>query len=78
MQLDELIATLPNGLHDSHVSKVELDYVARTLKLDLQVWVGSIELPDPGYDYANADPLWIDVCDLPAVVPAVPADAFGF
>jgi hypothetical protein len=39
--LQEIIDSLPNGLHDAQVHSINLDYVKREAKLTLSVWVGS-------------------------------------
>jgi hypothetical protein len=44
--LEDLENTLPNGLHDAEVHKLSVDYVGRTLTLDLSVWVGG-DMGDP-------------------------------
>jgi hypothetical protein len=43
--LEELEKTLPNGLHDSEVQRVAIDYEQRTLILELAVWVGDMNDP---------------------------------
>jgi hypothetical protein len=40
--LEELENTLPNGLRDSRVSRIAIDYKKRRLTLDLDVWVGDM------------------------------------
>jgi len=40
--LEELEASLPNGLHDSFLLKLDLDYVTRTARLKLDIWVGDL------------------------------------
>ncbi len=42
MKLEELEKTLPNGLHDSKVSRIVVDYGQRKLTLDLDVWTGDM------------------------------------
>jgi hypothetical protein len=42
MTLEELEKTLPNGLHDSRISRIAIDYEKRQLTMDLDVWVGDI------------------------------------
>jgi hypothetical protein len=41
--LEELEKTLPNGLHDSRVGRIAIDYEKRELTLDLEVWVGDMD-----------------------------------
>jgi hypothetical protein len=43
MTLEELENTLPNGLHDSRVSRIVLDYEQRRLTMDVDVWLGDME-----------------------------------
>jgi hypothetical protein len=43
--LDELSRSLPNGLHDAEIFNVALDYVARTARLGLNVWIGRMDAP---------------------------------
>jgi hypothetical protein len=45
MTLEQLENTLPNGLHDSEVQRVTVDYEKRKLVLDVAVWVGSMNDP---------------------------------
>lgn len=42
MTLEELEKRLPNGLHDSRVSRIAIDYDQRKLILDIDVWVGDM------------------------------------
>jgi hypothetical protein len=43
MTLEELENTLPNGLHDSEVKRISVDYEQRSLVLEIAVWVGSMD-----------------------------------
>ena len=43
MTIDELDAFLPNGLHDAKLGKVAIDFTERTVRLDLNIWVGDEE-----------------------------------
>jgi hypothetical protein len=43
MTIDELDASLPNGLHDAKLERVAIDFVDRTARLDLDIWVGDDE-----------------------------------
>jgi hypothetical protein len=45
MTLSELENTLPNGLHDSEVRRVSINYERRPLTLDLDVWVDNMDDP---------------------------------
>ena len=42
MKLEELEKTLQNGLHDSRVSRIAIDYEQRKLALDIDVWMGDM------------------------------------
>lgn len=43
MTFEELAATLPNGLHDAEVSRLQIDYSTRTVVLELSIWLGDDE-----------------------------------
>jgi hypothetical protein len=43
--LEELENTLPNGLHDAEVQRVDVDYGRRSLVFELTIWVGSMDDP---------------------------------
>jgi len=43
--LEELENTLPNGLHDSEVQRVSVDYEQRKLVLEVAIWVGNMADP---------------------------------
>jgi hypothetical protein len=41
-EIDELF---PNGLHDAEVESIHIDYVARTVIMTVDVWIGALEDP---------------------------------
>jgi hypothetical protein len=43
MTFEEVAASLPNGFHDSELQRFEMDYVHRTLRFDLVIWIGDID-----------------------------------
>ena len=43
--LFELAAALPNGLHDSRLLRLALDYEEHLAVLDLEIWVGDMDGP---------------------------------
>ena len=43
MTFKEVAASLPNGLHDAGLQRFEMDYVHRTLRFDLLVWIGDMD-----------------------------------
>jgi hypothetical protein len=45
MTFRQLIASLPNGLHDAELRRFEMDYVRRRLQLDLSLWIGDMRRP---------------------------------
>jgi len=40
MTLDDLAASLPNGLHDAELRAVNIDFVRGVARLDLDIWIG--------------------------------------
>jgi hypothetical protein len=42
MTFEETVAALPNGFHDAELQRFEMDYVHRTLRFDLVVWIGDM------------------------------------
>jgi hypothetical protein len=47
MTIVDLLDSLPNGLHDAELRSIEVDYVARTANLDLDVWIGDMSREGP-------------------------------
>ena len=45
MTFKEVAASLPNGFHDAELQRFEMDYVHRTLRFDLLVWIGDMDDP---------------------------------
>jgi len=45
MPFKEVAASLPNGFHDAELQRFEMDYVHRTLRFDLLVWIGDMDDP---------------------------------
>jgi hypothetical protein len=54
MTLEELAWTLPNGFHDAELRRFQMDYVSRTLEMELDVWVGEMESKDRRETYRPA------------------------
>jgi hypothetical protein len=50
MTLEELANTLPNGLHDSALKSLSIDYERRTLRLEVSVKVGDSDGPRENRD----------------------------
>lgn len=47
MTFEEILADLPNGLHDARLESLKVDYSRGRLEMDLDVWVGDLSAP-PG------------------------------
>jgi hypothetical protein len=45
MTFEEVAASGPNALHDAELQRFEMDYVHRTLRFDLVVWIGDMDDP---------------------------------
>jgi hypothetical protein len=45
MTLEDIEKSLPNGLHDAKVHRLEVDYARRTLQAELTVWIGNMDEP---------------------------------
>ena len=45
MTFEELASTLPNRFHDAELSSFEMNYSSRVLRLNLEVWIGSMGDP---------------------------------
>jgi hypothetical protein len=43
MTFAEAASSLPNGFHDAELQRFEMDYVHRTLRFDLVVWMGNMD-----------------------------------
>ena len=43
MTFEEVVASLPNGFHDAELQRFEMDYVHRTLRFDLVIWIGDMD-----------------------------------
>lgn len=54
MTLEELARTLPNGFHDAELRRFQIDYMSRTLEMELDVWVGEMESEDRREAYRPA------------------------
>jgi hypothetical protein len=62
MTLEELANSLPNGLHDSALRSLSIDYERRTLRLDVSIVVGDSDGPrEQRDDIRDAQ---IDICGV--------------
>jgi hypothetical protein len=50
MTLEELENTLPNGLHDSEIGSIEIDYIQRSAAVKLSVFVGELNAPPESHE----------------------------
>ena|ERR1700690_1094945 len=46
MTFEDLNSELPNGFHDARLHGIVIDYVAGSMSLRLDVWVGNLDGPD--------------------------------
>lgn len=44
MTIEEVLESLPNGLHDAYLRSIDIDYAERTAELQLDIWVGDLSL----------------------------------
>ena len=54
MHLAELSDTLPNGLHDAELHRLEMDFTSGRLLVTLDVWVGDMQDPSRREAYRRA------------------------
>ncbi len=47
MTFEEIDQKLPNGFHDAKIRTVKVDFVGRSIVIDMNLWVGSLDGPDP-------------------------------
>jgi hypothetical protein len=40
--IEELIKSLPNGLHDANLKSISVDFMERTIKMQIDLWVGDL------------------------------------
>ncbi|MGA2797903.1 MAG: hypothetical protein ABSE63_10010 [Thermoguttaceae bacterium] len=45
MTLDEIDSGLPKGFHDAEVSQLAVDFLQKTMTLDLDLWIGRMSMP---------------------------------
>jgi hypothetical protein len=77
MTFRQLVASLPNGLHDAELRRLELDYEQRKLRFELAIWVGSVSDLKNRELYRPAILTFDDVAYLVAEPPAaaIPLDS---
>jgi len=46
MTLIEIEDSLPNGLHDAQISRIEIDYEKRIVKFGIRLWTGDLSSTD--------------------------------
>ncbi len=71
MTFRQLVASLPNGLHDAELRRFELDYEQRKLRFELAIWVGNLSDAKSRELYRPAILTFADVAYLVAEPPAV-------
>jgi len=61
--LEELERTLPHGLHDAEVRRIEVDYQQRKVRLKVAVWVGDMDDPPERREaYRKGELRYRDLC----------------
>jgi len=68
MTFAQIAASLPNGFHDAELQRFEMDYVHRTLRFDLLVWIGDMDDPRRRELYRQAR-LMLDVVAFLVIEP---------
>jgi len=76
MTLKELENTLPNGLHDAEVQRITVDYSQRTLMLELEIWVGSMDDPPERREAYRKG--WLEISGLIFLVLEPPDPRYPF
>ncbi|HEX5704806.1 MAG TPA: hypothetical protein VFX97_16525 [Pyrinomonadaceae bacterium] len=46
MTIEEVLESLPNGLHDAYLRSINIDYAERTAELQLDIWIGDMSLDE--------------------------------
>ncbi|MGH6930388.1 MAG: hypothetical protein ACREEV_18870, partial [Dongiaceae bacterium] len=64
MTFRQLVASLPNGLHDAELRRFEMDYEQRKLRFEVAIWVGDISDPKRRELYRPAILTFADVACL--------------
>jgi len=75
MTFRQLVASLPNALHDAELRRFELDYEQRKLRFELAIWVGNMSDPASRELYRPAILTFADVAYLVAEPPGIPLDS---
>lgn len=46
MTFEQLMDVLPNGLHDSFLKNISVDYISRKISASIDIWVGNLDSKD--------------------------------
>ena len=52
MTLDQVVNSLPNGLHDAKLETINIDFAKREVRLELDIWIGD-EIDSEAYRRAE-------------------------
>jgi hypothetical protein len=75
MTPDDILAQLPNGMHDASISAMHVEFGARRVTLDLEFWVGDLDSEDEQAREAHRfGRLVLDGVEAMVVDPPDPAD----
>jgi hypothetical protein len=82
MTLEQLANTLPNGLHDSALKSLSIDYESRTLRLDISIKIGNPEGPREQRDDIRDAQIYVSgivffVIDPPSSAPGYDFESSG-
>lgn len=77
MNFEKLESTLPNGLHDSRLKSISIDYIARTILLGLDIFTGDPDAKDKK-DRESYRPAEIQILKFDFCVIDPPANGYPF
>ena len=78
MTFSQVLATLPNGLHDAQLRRLEVDYERKRLRFELEVWVGNLRDSDSRQSHRPAILTFSDLAYLivePPTAGSMPLEA---
>lgn len=75
MTPDDILAQLPNGMHDAGISAMHVEFGGRRVTLDMEFWVGDLDSEDEQTREAHrVGRLVLDGVEAMVVDPPDPAD----
>jgi hypothetical protein len=52
--IHQLIESLPNGLHDAEIHRLSIDYTARTIECEVDIWIEDERIPGSDIDFTRS------------------------